>query len=191
MEWLRSRKQELVAQIAIVDAELGNNHAVLPMLDDGGALGGLKEGVGGSRSEGGGAGASGVGVAADGHFILGLSSEAFRSTSVDEVKWPVLWFGSSYIREEFITSALFVSRYAKHVYSACCFSFKALFGRPLRMLFLFFVLRLLSKGVKRWAVSIGGGEIGPSRRPCPHFGVRTYLVPYPDVLMWGQHCTLR
>lgn len=29
------------------------------------------------------------------------------------------------------------------------------------MLFLFFVLRWLSKGVKLWAVSIGGGEIDP------------------------------
>ena len=136
MEWLRSRKQELVAQIAIVDAELGNNHAVLPMLDDGGALGGLKEGLGGSRSEGGGAGASGVGVAADGHFILGLSSEAFRSTSVDEVKWLVLWFGSSYVknsshplflchgmRSMHIPRVVSVSRHFLGGLSGCCFCF--------------------------------------------------------------------
>lgn len=84
-----------------------SNHAAFPM-DDGGARDGVREGYapsargwqqqpsregldvagGGGGSGGGGkagAGAGGVGVGAEGHFILGLSTEAFGSTPVDEV----------------------------------------------------------------------------------------------------------
>eukprot|EP00903_Cladosiphon_okamuranus_P018385 g16911.t1 len=115
LESLRSRRQNLIAQIAIVDSQLAggpsansannlkiSNHDGLPT-DDGGARDGAREEgksafergwqqqtvqedfEGGGAGDGYGAGAGGVGVAAEGHFILGLSNEAFGSTPVDEM----------------------------------------------------------------------------------------------------------
>lgn len=138
LEWLRSRKKDLISQLAVVDAQLaplvggpgpnhngGNNvnkissHAVLPTNSDGtrgGVRGGGASSAGGwqqqqqqqhqpSREDfgvggrNGGAGAEGAGVDAEGHFILGLSTEAFGSTPVDEVT-VALWFPSFVVIRE-------------------------------------------------------------------------------------------